>query len=52
MGDVTRFEQGLLSDIKANGPDILKKIRDEQELSEATDKELVSFVESYAKKFV
>ena len=52
VGDVTRFEQGLLSDIKANGPDILTKIRDEQELSEATDKELVSFVESYAKKFV
>ena len=52
VGDVTRFEQGLLSDIKANGSDILTKIRDEQELSEATDKELVSFVESYAKKFV
>ena len=52
VGDITRFEQGLLSDIKANGPDILTKIRDEQELSEATDKELVSFVESYAKKFV
>jgi F-type H+-transporting ATPase subunit alpha len=52
VGDVTRFEQGLLSDIKTNGSDILTKIRDEQELSEATDKELVSFVESYAKKFV
>ena len=52
VGDITRFEQGLLSDIKANGSDILTKIRDEQELSEATDKELVSFVESYAKKFV
>jgi F-type H+-transporting ATPase subunit alpha len=52
VGDVTRFEQGLLSDIKANGSDILTKIRDEQELSEATDKELVSFGESYAKKFV
>ena len=52
VGDVTRFEQGLLSDIKANGSDILTKIRDEQELSEATDKELVHFVESYAKKFV
>ena len=52
VGDVTRFEQGLLSDIKANGSDILAKIRDEQELSETTDKELVSFVESYAKKFV
>jgi F-type H+-transporting ATPase subunit alpha len=52
VGDVTRFEQGLLSDIKANGSDILTKIRDEQELSETTDKELVSFVEAYAKKFV
>ena len=52
VSDVTRFEQGLLSDIKANGSDILTTIRDEQELSEATDKELVSFVESYAKKFV
>ena len=52
VSDVTRFEQGLLSDIKANGSDILTKIRDEQELSEATEKELVSFVESYAKKFV
>ena len=52
VGDVTRFEQGLLSDIKANGTEILTKIRDEQELSEATDKELQSFVESYAKKFV
>ena len=52
VGDVTRFEQCLLSDIKANGTEILTKIRDEQELSEATDKELQSFVESYAKKFV
>jgi F-type H+-transporting ATPase subunit alpha len=52
VGDVTRFEQGLLSDIKANGADILTKIRDEQELSDTTDKELVSFVEAYAKKFV
>ena len=52
VGDVTRFEQGLLSDIKANGTEILTKIRDEQELSETTDKELQSFVESYAKKFV
>ena len=31
---------------------MLTKIRDEQELSESTDKELVSFVEAYANKFV
>jgi F-type H+/Na+-transporting ATPase subunit alpha len=52
VSDVTRFEQGLLSEIKANGVELLTKIRDEQELSESTDKELVSFVEAYANKFV
>jgi F-type H+-transporting ATPase subunit alpha len=52
VSDVTRFEQGLLSEIKANGSELLTKIRDEQELSESTDKELVSFVEAYANKFV
>jgi len=52
VSDVTRFEQGLLSEIKANGFELLTKIRDEQELSESTDKELVSFVEAYANKFV
>jgi F-type H+-transporting ATPase subunit alpha len=52
VSDVTRFEQGLLLEIKANGVELLAKIRDEQELSESTDKELASFVEAYAKKFV
>jgi len=52
VSDVTRFEQGLLSEIKANGFELLTKIRDEQELSESTDNELVSFVEAYANKFV
>ena len=52
VSDVTRFEQGLLSEIKVNGSELLTKIRDEQELSESTDKELVSFVEAYANKFV
>ena len=49
---VTRYEQGLLLEIKANGVELLAKIRDEQELSESTDKELASFVEAYANKFV
>lgn len=52
VSDVTRFEQGLLLEIKANGVELLAKIRDEQELSKSTDKELASFVESYANKFV
>jgi F-type H+-transporting ATPase subunit alpha len=52
VSDITRFEQGLLLEIKANGVELLAKIRDEQELSESTDKELASFVEAYANKFV
>jgi F-type H+-transporting ATPase subunit alpha len=52
VSDVTRFEQGLLLEIKANGIELLAKIRDEQELSESTDKELASFVEAYENKFV
>ena len=52
VSDVTRFAQGLLLEIKANGVELLAKIRDEQELSESTDKELASFVEAYANKFV
>ena len=51
VNDVTRFEQGLLSDVKNNGADILDSIRDEGSLSEETDKKLSEFVESYAKNF-
>jgi len=52
VSNVTRFEQGLLSEVKSNGAKILTKIRDEQALSDDTDKELSAFVEAYAKKFV
>ena len=52
VSNVTRFEQGLLSEVKSNGAKILTKIRDEQALSDDTDKELNAFVEAYAKKFV
>ena len=51
INQVTRFEQGLLSDVKANAPDILAAIRDEKELSDDTDKKLAEFVDAYAKKF-
>ena len=51
VGDVTRFEQGLLSEVKANGAAILDAIRAEQELSGDTDRKLAAFVEAYAGKF-
>ncbi len=51
VNDVTRFEQGLLSEVRASGASILESIRDEQELSDDTDKALTEFVAAYAKKF-
>ena len=51
VNDVTRFEQGLLSEVRASGAPILASIRDEQELSDDTDKALTEFVDAYAKKF-
>ena len=50
-GDVTRFEQGLISEIRANGASILDAIRSDQELSDATDRQLTEFVGAYASKF-
>ena len=51
VNQITRFEQGLLSEVKANGADILTAIRDEKELSDDTDKKLSAFVDAYTKKF-
>ncbi|MBM85580.1 MAG: F0F1 ATP synthase subunit alpha, partial [Rhodospirillaceae bacterium] len=51
VNDVTRFEQGLLSEVKSSGTDILTSIRDEEALSDETEKKLTQFVESYVKKF-
>jgi F-type H+/Na+-transporting ATPase subunit alpha len=51
VNQVTRFELGLLSEVRASGADILTAIREEKELSKDTDKKLTEFVETYAKKF-
>ncbi len=51
VNKVTRFEQGLLSEIRTNASNLLKAIRDEEELSDETDKALTDFVDAYAKKF-
>ena len=51
VNEVTRVEQGLLSEIRSNGEAILTSIRNEQELSDDTDKALTEFVDAYAKKF-
>jgi F-type H+-transporting ATPase subunit alpha len=51
VADVTRFEHGLLDEVRAKGQDILAAIRDEQALSEETDTKLTAFLDSYAKTF-
>ena len=49
--DVTRFEAGLLEDIRANGGEILDAIRTEKDISEDTEEKLKVFLDSYTKTF-
>jgi F-type H+-transporting ATPase subunit alpha len=49
--DVTRFEEAFLSEMRATHADVLETIRDEQELSDATEEKLNGILESFAKTF-
>ena len=49
--DVTRFEAAFLSEVRAKGGDILKAIRDEREISQATEGKLKTFLDTFAKTF-
>jgi len=49
--DVTRFEAAFLSELRAKGADILKAIRDEKEISAATEGKLKAFLDQFAKTF-
>ncbi len=48
---VTRFETGMLSELKAKKPEILTTIRDKRELAADTEKDLVAFLDGFAKTF-
>ena len=50
-GDVTRFEQEFLSDVRANHGALLDEIRTTQELSDESDKALTAILDEFAKKF-
>ena len=50
-GDVTRFEQEFLSDVRANHGALLDEIRSAQELSDESDKALTAILDEFAKKF-
>jgi F-type H+-transporting ATPase subunit alpha len=51
VSDVTRFEHGLLDEVRAKGQDILAAIRSEQAISDDTDSKLTAFLDTYAKTF-
>ena len=50
LADITRFEQALLTEMRANHADVLETIRTEKALSEATSEKLSSIVGALAGK--
>ena len=52
VSDVTRFEEGLMSAVRANHQDILDDIRAKQTISDETDAKLKSAIETYENAFV
>ena len=46
-----RFAESLLSEVRAKGQDILKRIREEKKLSEETEAKLKAFLDSFSKTF-
>jgi F-type H+-transporting ATPase subunit alpha len=52
VANIGRFEQSLLSEIKARAPEILKAIREQGELSRATEEQLKAFLDDFTKTFV
>ncbi len=51
LGDVTRFEQGLLSHMRADGKDVLEAIRKEKALSDDLREKLKAQIDAFAKNF-
>jgi F-type H+-transporting ATPase subunit alpha len=49
--DVTRFEQSLLENVRANGTGILTAIRDSGDLSQETEDKLKAFLDKFTKVF-
>ncbi len=49
--DVVRYENGLVSELEANGEDILKAIREEGAISDDTEEKLKKLVSSYTESF-
>jgi len=51
INDIGRFETSMLGELRARKPELLGAIRDEREISEATDKGLREFLTGFATNF-
>jgi F-type H+/Na+-transporting ATPase subunit alpha len=51
VADVTRYERGLISELEGNGAEVLRPIREEGQLSEATEGKLRSLLDKYTQAF-
>ncbi len=51
IGQVTRYEAALLSEVKARAPEILQSIRDKRELTSDNEKTLAGFLDSFTQTF-
>jgi F-type H+-transporting ATPase subunit alpha len=51
VANVTRYEEGLVGEIKANGQGILDAVRSEGALSEATERQLKELLDRYTQAF-
>ena len=52
VGDVNRFEQALLEQLRSNAPEVLSAIRDERQITSDTEEKLREAIENFAKVFV
>ena len=51
VGQVTRYEASLLSEVKARAPEILASIRDKRELTADNEKALAGFLDRFTQTF-
>jgi F-type H+-transporting ATPase subunit alpha len=51
VNDIGRFEASMLGELRARKPELLEAIRNEREISEATDKGLREFLDGFATTF-
>jgi F-type H+-transporting ATPase subunit alpha len=51
VSDVTRYERALISELEANGGDVLTSIREESEISKGTEEKLRKLLDKFTQAF-